>query len=88
MYFYQQIVLQGKIGSYNSCLWTGTLNIISTDSIPNSMIVDCVIGVKLRPNKHFGMEKHLSHWFLPLSHTVQKIEVMLSFVFMVILHCK
>lgn len=34
----------------------GTLNIISTNSILNSVIVDFVIGVKLRPNKHFGME--------------------------------
>lgn len=42
------------MGCYNSRLWTGTLNIISTNSILNSVIVDFVIGVKLRPNKHFG----------------------------------
>lgn len=56
MHFYQQTILQEKMGCYNSCLWTGTLNIISTNSILNSVIVDSVIGVKLRPNKHFGME--------------------------------
>lgn len=88
MHFYQQTILQGKMGCYNSCLWTWTLNIISTNSILNRVIVDFVIGAKLRPNKHFGMEQHLNHWFPTLSHTVQKIEVMLSFVFMVIWHRK
>lgn len=53
------------------------------------MIVDFVIGVKLRPNKHFVVEWHLNHLVSStLSHTVQKIEVMLSFVFMVIWHRK
>lgn len=53
---------------YNSRLWTGTLNIISTNPMLSSVIVDSVIGVKVRPNKHFGMERHLNHWFPPLSH--------------------
>lgn len=72
MYLYQHTVLQGEMDCYNSCLRTGTRNIISTNSILNSMIVDFVIGVKLRPNKHFGMEQHLNHWFSStLSHSAE-----------------
>lgn len=56
MYFHQHTLLQRKMGCYDSCLWTGGRNIISTNSILNSMIVDFVIGVKLRPNMHFVVE--------------------------------
>lgn len=58
-----------KMSCYNSCLWTGSLDIIATNSILNSMIVDFAIGVKLRPNIYFVVEQHLNHWFPQLSHT-------------------